>query len=92
MNSFHQNRDETLYCITTGASVNSDIKDDLLRFLTKGQELYENFTEENFKDLTRFDQPISRRKLKNFASAALKKTVTRKDQKVVELQGTRDLF
>ena len=92
MNPLDQNKDETLYCITTGASVTNDIKDDLLVFLIKGQELYAHFTEESFKDQTRFEKPISKRNIKNFASAAVKKTVTTKDQKVVELQGTRDLF
>ena len=76
----------------TGAGVPNDIKEDLLGFQMKGQELCDNFTAESFNDQARFEKPISRRKIKNFASAAVKKNITTKDQKVVKLQGTRDLF
>ena len=86
MNPFDQNMDQTLYCITTGASVTNDIKDNLLGFLNNGQELYVHFTEESFKDQTRFEKPISRRKIKKFASAVVKNTVTTSEG-IVELQG-----
>jgi hypothetical protein len=92
MNPFDQDTFETLYNITTGASIASDIKDDPLGFLTKGQELYAHYTEEAFVDQTRFQKPISRRKIKHFVIAAVKNTVITKDQKVVELKRTRDLF
>ena len=92
MNLFDQNTNETFYCITTGTSAISDIKDSLLGFLTEVQELYAHFTEERFKDKTRFEKPISRRKIHYFAYGAVKNIITTKDQKVVELQETRDLF
>ncbi|KAK2138855.1 hypothetical protein LSH36_2312g00001 [Paralvinella palmiformis] len=92
MNPFDQDTFETLYNITTGASIASDIKDDPLGFLTKGQELYAHYTEEAFVDQTRFEKPTSRRKIQDFVIAAGKNTVITKDQKVVELKRTRDLF
>ena len=39
-----------------------------------------------------FEKPVQRRKVQNFASAAVKCKVKTKDLKVVELQGTRNLF
>jgi len=63
MNPFDQNTNETLHCITTGASVPNDIKEDLLGFQVKGQELCDNFTAESFNDQARFEKPISRRKI-----------------------------
>lgn len=92
MNPFNQCMDDNLYCITTGASVAHNIKEDLLGFQEKGQQLLANFTSESFLDQGRFEKPITRRKIRNFATAAVKKSITAKDQKVIELQGTRDLF
>jgi len=45
------------------------------------------------KDGARFEKPTTRRKVRDFASAPVKSKIhTNKDMKVVELQGTRDLF
>lgn len=81
-----------LYYIATGASVPGDINEDILGFLEKGQELYANCTAESSSDQARFEKSISRRHIKNFAGAAVKKTITTKYQNVVELHGTRNLL
>ena len=45
-----------------------------------------------FADPSRFEKPISRRKIKNFSNVAMKVNITTKDMKIKEIQGTRDLF
>ena len=44
-----------------------------------------------FDDPTRFENPIKKRKIKNFSSAA-KKTIIIRDRKLIEIHNTRDLF
>ncbi|RUM44803.1 MAG: hypothetical protein DSY80_04015 [Desulfocapsa sp.] len=92
MNPFAQEIDDNLYCLTTGVKVNDEIKEDLLFCLDKGKKWHDEFVKGCFKDPQRFEKPIQRRKIKNFASAAEKSKIKTKDLKVVELQGTRDLF
>ena len=72
--------------------VADDIKDDLLGCLEKGKAWHDEFLNGCLKDSSRFEKPIPRRKVKNFATAAVKSKVGGNDLKVVELQGTRDLF
>lgn len=91
MNPFTLDHDNNLYCLTTGKNVPDDIKEDLLHCVELGEAWCEDFTTGCFQDAKRFEKPIQRRKIKNFASAAVKSKVT-KDQKVIELKGTRDLF
>ena len=92
MNPFSQEKDDNLYCLTTGVKVATEIRDDLLGCMDKGKSWHDDFLAGCFQDASRFEKPIPRRKVKNFASAALKSKVSMKDLKVVELQGTRDLF
>ena len=44
------------------------------------------------KDSSRFEKPLKRRKVRNFASVAIKSKIRGKDEKVVELKTTRDLL
>ena len=83
---------DKLYCISTGKAVNDDIKTNLLECSKMGQAWCEEFTAQCFADPSRFEKPLARRKIKNFAAAAVKVKVTSKDMKFKELQGTRDLF
>ena len=45
----------------------------------------------NLKDPTRFENPLKRRRVENFASVAVKSKVRVTDEKIVELKTTRDL-
>ena len=92
MNPFTDASDDNLYCLTTGKKIADDIKDDLLNAREKGRAWYDEFVTGCFKNPSHFEKPIPRRKVKNFASAALKVKVSTKDLKLIELQGTRDLF
>jgi hypothetical protein len=91
MNPFELEPNGNLYCLTTGKNVSDDIKDDLLQCIEKGTEWCTEFTTGCFSDPNRFEKPIRRRKIKNFTSAAVKTTL-KKDLKVIEVQGTRDMF
>lgn len=91
MDPFIQEADDNLYCLTSGQRVAEPIKNDLLNFITKGETWSAEFREACFKDPSRFERPIPRRKLQNFASASLKSKIKSKE-KVHEVQGTRDLF
>ena len=91
MNPFEIEPEGNLYCLTNGKKVSDDINDDLLQCIKKGTEWCTEFTAGCFSDPGRFEKPIPRRKIKNFTSAAVKTTV-KKDLKLIELQGTRDLF
>ena len=92
MNPFTQGTDANLYCLTTGVKVKDEIKNDLLACHEKGREWHRDFLEGCFEDGARFEKPIPRRKVKNFALEAVKSKIKIKDLKVMELQGTRDLF
>ena len=91
MNPFTLGADENLYCLTTGKNVPDDIKNDLLNCTDHGNKWCEEFTNGCFNDATWFERPIPQNKVNNFSSAAAKVTV-KKDLKVIELKGTRDLF
>ena len=91
MDPFELQPDTNLYCLTTGKNVSDDIKCDLLQCVEKGTEWCTEFTSGCFSDPGRFEKPIPRRKIKNFTSAAVK-TMVKKDLKLIELQGSRDLF
>ena len=84
--------DENLYCLSTGKSTSPDIKTELLHCVETGEKYCEEFRAQCFKDPTRFEKPIPRRKVKNFSADAVKVKITGKDNKIKELKGTRDLF
>ena len=92
MNPIKSEDDDNLYCIITGKKVDDLIKVDLLQCLERGDMWRQEFTQQCLENPARFEKQIPRRKLKNFAKAAERSKVTAKDQKVIELQGTRDLF
>ena len=92
MNPFTIDADDGLFCLTTGVRVKDTIRDDLINCKCKGKEWFDEFVTGCFEDPSRFEKPIKRRKILNFASGAVKSKITTKDLKVIELQGTRDLI
>lgn len=91
MNPFQIETDDNLYCLSTGKSVPNDIKTNLLNCQELGMRWCQEFEDGCHHDPARFEKPIPRCKVKNFASIAIKTSV-KSNKKVVELQGTRDLF
>ena len=81
-----------LYFLTTGVRVKDPISDDLISCQSKIKLWHDEFVDGCFSDPSRFEKPIPRRKIQNFASAAIRSRIKTKDLKVMELQGTRDLF
>jgi len=91
MNPFAQQSHDNLYCITSGKKLPDRIKEDVLSFIDVGGRCASEFREACFEDPTRFEKPIKRQRVQNFASAAVKTRVPGK-QRVQEVQATRDLF
>ncbi len=81
-----------LYCLADGKQMPEEVKHDMLNISILGREWKDEFLQECFKDITRFDKPIKRRNLKSFASVAIKSRVKCKNEKIVELKTTRDLM
>ncbi len=85
MNPFDSDAgDEQLYCLSTGKSASAEVKGDLLGSPDIGQKWCEEFRNGCFDDPKRFEKPIKRRKVRNFASDAVKVTLKRKDMKIRE--------
>ena len=84
MNPFDIEGDQNLYCLTTEKSIPDDIKHDLLSCKEKGEAWCDEFSSGCFADPVRFEKPVSRRKIKNFSSAA-KKTIIRRDRRLIEV-------
>ena len=81
-----------LYCLSTGRAESEQTASQLLHCMELGNKYAETFKAECFENPARFEKPIQRRKMQNFASGAIKTKLTVKDKTIKELQGTRDLF
>jgi hypothetical protein len=89
---FSADSSTNLYNIGTGKAASEYVKHDLLNFRQSGVALCDEFRNGCFQSSARFEKSISRRKVKHFASEAVKVKVKTQDLKVLELKGTRDLF
>lgn len=92
MNPFEMETDDNLYSLSTGIKVSEDIKTDMLSIQEKGNDWHKEFLDGCLSDGARFEKAIPRCKVKNFASAAVTAKLKTKEQKVIELQGTRNSF
>lgn len=93
MNPFDEGvADGKLYCVTTGKAASIDVTTDLLAVTEIGMEWKDDFVHECIKNPKRFEQPIKRKKVRNFAQDATKMKVQLKDLKVKEVRCTRALF
>ena len=91
LNSFTVS-DDHLYCLTTGKAASDDVRNDLLQVMEKGTLWHEEFLSQCKENSERFEEPIKRRKVRNFAHDALKMKIGAKDQKIKEIRCTGDLF
>ncbi|CAG9814704.1 unnamed protein product [Phaedon cochleariae] len=82
---------DCLYNIKTGKAAPDNVTNFLLNILKDGKELRENFIAECSEKTDRFDKPIKKRKIFNFASIATKKKV-KVGNKVQEVRMQRDTF
>ena len=83
---------DKLYCLATGKAASDTVKDDLLQLQEKGSEWHQKFVNECKEDAARFEKPIKRQKVKNFAHDVVKMKIPAKDKKIREVSCTRDLF
>ncbi|CAF4875177.1 unnamed protein product [Pieris macdunnoughi] len=82
---------ENLYNIATSKPASPEVADFLLNIQENGENLRNRFINECADDESRFDKPIKKNKVFNFAEAPKKKKLTL-GNKVVELRMQRDLF
>lgn len=93
MNPFNPEfeKDDNLYCLTTGKPVSNEVKNDLLNVFSIGAGWRKDFEDGCFSNGDRFEKPIPRRKIKNFASANVK-LKSPAQFKVEEIKCTQDLL
>ena len=72
MNPFELQLDDSLCCSTTGRAASNKIMEDLLSIQTKGSTLADEFLNGYTEDPKCFEKPMPQRKIKNFASGAVK--------------------
>lgn len=94
MNPFSHSliEDPNLYCLADGKKAPDGVKNDMLNIIKLGDKWKGEFLEECFEDPERFERPLKRKKVKNFASSAVRSKIRGKQEKVVELKTTRDLL
>ena len=69
-----------------------EVKQDMQNIFPLGKTWKDEFLQGCFKDPARFEEPLTRRKVRNFASVTLKGKIRGKDEKVIEMKTTRDLL
>ena len=83
--------DTNLYCIADGKKMRDKIKGDMLNVFFLGKKWRDEFVQGCLDDPSRFERPLQKRKVSNFASSAIKSKIQGKDEKVIELKTTRNL-
>ena len=63
--------DTNLYCIADGKKMTDKIKDDMLNVFFLGKKWREEFVQGCLDDPSRFERPLQKRKVSNFASSAI---------------------
>ena len=91
MNPFDFQKSDNLCNISTGKKVSDAVRDDLLNIQTIGKKWREDLQTGCQNNPARFEKPIPRRKIKNFASdfVKIKPPILLKMQ---EITSSRDLF
>ena len=95
MNPFSQTSDEQerlLYNIATGKATSAETMDFLLNIDTIGENRRQQFITECIERKERFEERITKQKIKSFATEAGRKKITLKDGKVMAACYLRDLF
>ena len=77
-------RDDSLYCLTTGAALADDIANELISSYEKGKEWMGHFIMECKNRPERFEEPIKSQKIRNFASDGLRVPMKSKEVKICE--------
>ena len=91
-NPFNDLQESKLFCLSTGKAASDETASQLTHCMELAKQCAEEFKSECFKNSLRFEKAIPRKKIKNFASDAVKSKLTVKDKTIKELQGTCDLF
>ncbi|KAH9635594.1 hypothetical protein HF086_012263 [Spodoptera exigua] len=94
MNPFDDTIDkDILFNISTGKATSKEVADFLLNVKTAGYQQKLNFISECSSTPARFDKPVKRNKIYNFASQCMTKVLSTKDKnKKVLLKMERDVF
>lgn len=85
--------EQDLYSIGSGKTVSNNIAAELPDIYATGLKWYKAFKSECIQDNSRFEKPIKRNKVKNFAADGVDVKITSKQgKKVYELKSSRDLI
>ena len=84
---------DVLFNIKTGRKASPAAEQYLLSVISEGECKRDTFIKECDEDQSRFEKPITRSKIVNFATESfVKKNKSKKADEIVQLKGTRDLF
>ena len=84
---------DALFNIKTGRKAAPAAEEYLLTVITEGENRRDAFIKECNEDPYRFEKPIKKTKIVNFATESFaKKNKSKKANEIVQLRGTRDLF
>ena len=94
LNPFDENlAHDALFNLKAGKEASPETTECLLSLITRGREARDIFVKECIEEAARFEKPIKRMKILNFATASFKEdNGSKAAAKVVEARGTRDLF
>ena len=60
-------KDPNLFCLADGKKMPDEVKEDMLNLFQIGKKWKDEFLQECFEDPSRFERPLRRRKVRNFA-------------------------
>lgn len=84
---------DVLFNLKTGKQASSNTEHYLLNILSDGEEKRNDFVSDCAKDSSRFEKPIKRSKVINFAAENFqKKNISKKAAAIAQTKGTRDMF
>ena len=82
-----------LYCVSSGSPAKAEVEQDLLNYITKGEEGATNFIQARLIDKTeQFHAPMKTMKLNTFADMAVEKKIPMSKQKTVTVRAERNLL
>ena len=84
---------KSLFCISSGKPATPQIAEDLLSYVTRGDEACKSFIQSRLIDKsTKFQDPMKKLRLKTFQSMAVKRVLTSTQKKTIQVKAERNLL